>query len=177
MWEITFHSCVVWCFLIAFYTVSILLTHPLWSSHTVELHGIRLYPFFTCISCCHGVKYNVKSNWVAKLFSQAVTIGGEGWAATMLVNKTLLKWTHHNYWLYYPSRSRTEAPASNWLTNHPICARPIEIIVLVCSSDMLTESYQGLWLKQSISRWSHPTCLNLQLFVEKIAFDYYTLDS
>lgn len=117
---------------------------------------ICLSPIFTCI-CCHGVKYNVKSNWVAKLFSQAVTIGGEGWAAIMLVNKTPLKWTHHNYCLYYPSRSRTEAPACNWLTNYPICAWPIEIIVLVCSSDMLTESYHSLWLKQSISRCSQPT--------------------
>lgn len=120
---------------------------------------------FTCIFC-HGVKYNVKSNWVAKLFSQAVTTGGEGWAATMLVNKTPLKWTHHNYCLYYPSRSRTEAPACNWLTNYPIWAWPIEIIVLVCSGDMLTESYHSLWLKQSISRCSQPTCSHWQLLVE-----------
>ncbi len=120
--------------------------------------------FFTCI-CCHRVKYNVKCNWVAELFSWAVTIGGEDWTATMLVNKTPLKWTHHNYCLYYPSRSRTAAPACNWLTNYPICAWPIEIIVLVCSSDMLTESYQSLWLQQSISRFSLPAYSYLQLLI------------
>lgn len=126
------------------------------NSCNAQHSSICQLPIFTCI-CCHGVKCNVKSNWVAKLFSQAAAIGGEGWAATMLVNKTPLKWAHHNYCLYYPSRSRTEAPACNWLTNYPICARPIEIIVLVCSADMLTESYHSLWATQSISRCSRPT--------------------
>ena len=139
--------------------INIPLTPQLWFifHKWIDQHfSIILFPTFTCM-CCHGVKCNVRSNWVAKLFSQTVTTGGEGWAATMLVNKTPLKWTHHNYCLYYPSRSRTEAPACNWLTNYPICAWPIEIIVLVCSNDMLTESYQSLWLKQSIPRCSQPT--------------------
>lgn len=133
--------------------------------YLIQLNCISAYlcTFFTPVSVCNSIRYDIVFD--SKLFSQAAAIGGEGSAATMLVNKTTLKWTHHNYCLYYPSRSRAEAPARNWLTNYPICAWPIEIIVLVCSADMLTESYHSLWLKQSLSRCSQPTYSNWQLLV------------
>lgn len=126
-------------------------------------HTVLLFPIFYLCLLSRGSNAWLHANWVAKRFSRAVTIGGEGWAATPLVNKTPLKRTHHNYCLYYPSRSRTEAPTCNWLTNCPICARPIEIIVLVRCTDMLTESYQSLWLKQSIPRCSQTNILLFEI--------------